>query len=140
MPQFIESVIRSTHLPSQSVVRGGQLPRQRPREQTSPMAQVIPQLPQFTGSLSTVIQRPLHSSCPPAQAQAPFTQVVPAGQTIPQVPQFMGSVSRCTQVVPHRSCPAGQGASGPGPRSMGVPTSRIPASGVPPLPPRGGRP
>jgi hypothetical protein len=62
--------------------------------------QELPQLPQFSGSLLTLIQTPLHWVCPAGHGfvvedgvwQVPAWQMVPEVQTCPQVPQFLLSL------------------------------------------------
>ena len=52
-------------------------------------------------SLCRSWQRPLHSTRPEGQAQAPPWQVRPPAQALPQAPQFLPSLWGSTQSVPH---------------------------------------
>jgi len=72
-------------------------------EQTSPAAQVVPQAPQFLGSLTVSTQAAPHLVAPPAQLMAhwPMEQTSPAAQAVLQAPQFLGSLAVSTHAVPH---------------------------------------
>jgi hypothetical protein len=68
----LESVFVSTHAPAQSVVPLGQVVVQV-IEQTCIALHIVPQLPQFCGSVAVSTQTPPHS-CPVAQAHMPPLQ------------------------------------------------------------------
>jgi hypothetical protein len=57
------------------------------------MGHVVPQAPQFDGSVCTLVQAPPQSVRPAAQLTVhfPWEQTCPAAQAIPQPPQFFGS-------------------------------------------------
>jgi hypothetical protein len=59
-----------------------------------PLAQALPQAPQFAGSEVVFTHAVPHRVVLPLQltAQAPDEQTCPLGQTFPHVPQFAGSV------------------------------------------------
>jgi hypothetical protein len=68
----------------------------------APLAHAMPQPPQFSGSLSGLLQRGPHTSNPgehdvgiaPSGTHRPPVQVAPAGQLAPQLPQLSGSRPR----------------------------------------------
>lgn len=45
-----------------------------PPTQVAPVAQVLPQVPQFSMLLVTSLQTPSHAACPVGQRQAPIQQ------------------------------------------------------------------
>jgi len=73
-----------------------------PAVQLAPVAQVFPQLPQFSASaLSPVVHPPPQSVVPEGQPQSPLVQVAPGLQAFPQPPQLAASVARSAQSAPH---------------------------------------
>jgi len=81
-----------------------------PAEQTSPLAQVLPQAPQLEGSTLVSTHLPLQSSVPPPQlpVHLPALQTSPAAQAVPQVPQLEGSKSVSTQLPLQSDVPVPQ--------------------------------
>lgn len=65
-----------------------------PLLQVWPEAQVLPQPPQFLGSVSTLTQAPLHRFVPPPHAHVPLMHEAPEAHTLAHVPQLEGSVDR----------------------------------------------
>jgi hypothetical protein len=74
---------------------------------TQPFGQVLPQCPQFFGSVSRLVQL-VQAVSPLGQVQAPFEHVAPIAQTLPQVPQFVGSVCVLVQALLQRISLPGQ--------------------------------
>ncbi|HVZ89720.1 MAG TPA: hypothetical protein VHG72_22360 [Polyangia bacterium] len=74
---------------------------QAPFWQTCPLAQALPQLPQFVVFEAT--HAPLHESRPPAQTHLPAAQVLPLPQAFPHAPQFWLSDWTLAQEPPHSS-------------------------------------
>jgi hypothetical protein len=70
-------------------------------EQSWPAAQAAPQLPQFSGSVASFVQRPPQSASPARQVawQLLLAQSSPAGQTFPQLAQLFTSAVRLAQYV-----------------------------------------
>jgi hypothetical protein len=64
-----------------------------------PLAQVLPQAPQFLASVCSFTQALVHRVCPLGQLHAPAAQVWPVPQVLPQAPQFLASVCSLTQAV-----------------------------------------
>lgn len=97
-PQFLGSALTSTHEPPQFLALPGQLAMHLPPEQTSVLAQVVPQAPQLFGSLSVLTQAPSHLAKPCMQvlSHAPARQMAMpfagASHTLSHAPQFCGSV------------------------------------------------
>jgi hypothetical protein len=104
------SVVRSTHVPPQSVCPAGQ--PQTPAEQVWPAAQALPQAPQLSASLwklAASTQPVPHCEVPAGQVatQAPLEQNgVPAGQAMPQAPQLAPSAMVLAQPAAHGESPA----------------------------------
>jgi hypothetical protein len=71
-----------------------QLVAQAPCEQTLPLAQTVPHVPQFALSVWVVVHEPPQFVLPTphAEAQAPALQTFVAPQTFPQAPQLLGSL------------------------------------------------
>jgi hypothetical protein len=101
-PQLLMSLLVSTQLPLQSVEPEGQPNTQVPAAHESPVAQALPQLPQFIGSVLVfthalphwvsggwhfggVTHIELWQTCPMAQ-QAPLQSTWPDGQLFTQLP------------------------------------------------------
>lgn len=89
-----------------------------------PAPQLMPQAPQFRGSLCRSAQERPQSAVPAGQEQRPPAQVPPEGQATPQAPQSPYAVSRSAQWwlgrTPHtvRTLPDSQRVS-PGPQLAG---------------------
>jgi hypothetical protein len=88
---------------------------QSPPAQTSPVAQVRPQSPQFWSSVAVSVQVPPHSVCEVGQRQALSRQTRPPVHAIPQPPQFCASAAVFTQVVGET---VGQGVNADGHRHV----------------------
>ena len=88
-PQFVVLVCVSTHEPPQARWPVGQTSSQRPATQLWPLAQGVPQLPQFVAS----VWRSTQLTMPPAEqrvrgdmhvaAHIPATHICPAPQALP---------------------------------------------------------
>ena len=67
----------------------GHFDAQAPAEQTSPVVQVVPQVPQLFGSIIVSAQAVPQTMEPPGQLtlHLPVEQIWPVGQALPQVPQ-----------------------------------------------------
>jgi len=78
-----------------------------PALQTSPAAQLVPQAPQLSRSVSSVAQTPLHSFCVAGHdtEHLPATQRSPAPHALPQAPQLLRSSAVSTHVLPHIDLP-----------------------------------
>jgi len=96
-------------------VGGSELPLQMfPRQ--VPLGQTLPHVPQFIGSLVSVLQTPPQRDSgaghgpPPIVAgmQAPAEHVSSGGQTLPQKPQLLGSICMLLHRPPHSSPGGGQ--------------------------------
>jgi hypothetical protein len=74
-----------------------------PALQISPAAHVVPQVPQFFGSLLVLTHTPLHTVVKPAgHVHAPPTHVACLLEhTVPQAPQLFGSVVVLTHLALH---------------------------------------
>src|SRR5262249_60611564 len=70
--------------PPQATCPAGQ---QIPLEQL-PLAQTLPQLPQWAGLVCWLTHAPLQTSCPDGQTHAPLTQLAPVAQALSQAPQL----------------------------------------------------
>jgi hypothetical protein len=83
---------------------------QVPPEQTSPGAHVVPQPPQFAGSVWVLTQLWPHFVEPPPHesAQAPPEQTSPGAHVVPQAPQLTGSLWVAAHAPSQRSWPGGQ--------------------------------
>jgi hypothetical protein len=104
VPQLFRSLLVSVHVPLQAVPLAH--PPQTPFEQSSPLGQALPQLPQLSGSSPRLASQPspgtmLQSPKPGLQAPTPHVPLVHvatafggAVQTDPQALQLFGSVSR----------------------------------------------
>src|SRR5665213_570172 len=131
------SVCRFTQAPEQALVPVAQVVEQVPFEQTCPVVQALPQLPQFAESevVSMHVVLPVHRTRPVVQAQLPLWQVLSLEQAFPHVPQLELSVAGVMQVAPHKRVPVAQvGPPVPAepPEVPAVPPPEVPA--VPPLP------
>src|SRR5690606_1448640 len=73
-----------------------------------PLAQALPQLPQFAGSLMVSTQPSLHSVCPPLHWQDAFTQLWPLSHDSSQEPQCAGSWLTLRHCSLQNSWPCGQ--------------------------------
>ena len=106
-PQLLKLLSRLAQNQLQSVKGGVQVGPQTPPLHTGvEPEQVVPQAPQFLGSVWVLVQTvpqavpvaPVHEV-----AQTPFVQIWPAVQAVPHVPQLRGSVLRSVQAWPHLS-------------------------------------
>ncbi len=74
-PQSFGSLERSAQLPSgQGTLGGAQLVWHCPATQAAPAGQMLPQPPQFSGSVAVSVQALPQTISEPVQAQPPFTQ------------------------------------------------------------------
>lgn len=106
-PQCVAVLVRSTHVPLQSVVPAGQW--HCPEMQLAPVEQALPQVPQLLASLLVLTQPVLGQAIRlPVQVHAPVTQVAPVPHTLPQVPQLKLSTCLSTQLPLHTAVPTGQ--------------------------------
>jgi hypothetical protein len=85
----------------------GPQPTQVPERQSSPLAQIVPQPPQFPTSVLVLTQVAPQSVVPPPHdtVHPPFTQDAPEAQACPQAPQFCESVVVFTQLDPQAESP-----------------------------------
>lgn len=86
LPQLVALPVRSTHWLPHRLSRAAQAEPHTPWEQTRPVAQALPQPPQFLASALVSTQAPEQLVVPLAQAQTLFWQVCPLGQVLPHVP------------------------------------------------------
>ncbi len=104
-----------------------------PNAHVWPVAQAIPQAPQFIRSACGSMHAPLHARLGMRQLQEPAMHPTPDGQSVRQLPQFALSVCVFTQRPPHALSPAAQPVSGAA--SMGgigtSPCASIPATSPP---------
>jgi len=93
-----------------------------PEMQLSPIAQALPQRPQFAGSLRTSTHEPEQFvwSGGHMLTQRPLEQTALAAQRFPQPPQFAGSACGFTQTPLHATSPG---------RHVGFGTSIVGTSG-----------
>jgi hypothetical protein len=106
VPQLFGSVRKLTHWPLQRFgVAAGHT--HMPLLHVEPVAHIVLQLPQWSGSVARLAQPAPPGEPPPqrtcvvsVQVQAPATQVEPVPQVRPQAPQFLLSVCVLTQVPP----------------------------------------
>jgi hypothetical protein len=130
-PQWIGSVVGSTHTPLQFTCEPGHDTEQVPALHTWPLAQLLPALPapptpqpavapQWIGSVIGSTQTPLQFTCVPGHdtEHVPALQTCPAAQLTPPLPlpplpqpsvapQWMGSVVGSTQTPPQLICEPG---------------------------------
>lgn len=103
-PQFDASLLRFTHASPQRTVPGTQVPTHSLAEQLKPLPQTWPHAPQLLGSFATLLQVPLHETCPFAQGPPselpPLPAAPPSGSVPMQVPP-----SQLTVGVQVMSCP-----------------------------------
>jgi hypothetical protein len=100
LPQSKGSLVRFTHALLQLVSPEPQLVVQTPAEQTWLAVHVVPQAPQFVGSLCVSVQTPLQRRPPLKQAQAPFWHVVPPLDSLTQeLPQAVSPVPQDSEHV-----------------------------------------
>jgi hypothetical protein len=92
-----------TQRPSHKVWPLGQL--HCPPLQLCPVAQAVPQAPQFAGSIRVSRHVAPHSVWPLKQEQLPAMHSEPAGQALSQAPQCRSSVFGSTQLCPHSVTP-----------------------------------
>jgi hypothetical protein len=78
-----------------------------PVEQTSPVAQAWPHVPQFAALVDVFTHVPPHDVIPVGQAHAPLTHCIPPEHTVLHAPQLFGSIATSVQRVPQRRCPVG---------------------------------
>jgi hypothetical protein len=111
-----------THASSQLVEPSGQL--QLPSVQAWPSVHASSQAPQFSGSLPTSVQVPLHDSSPDGQLpHSPAEQLVPREHASPQRPQLALLVSVSTQTPSQFVWPDPQETDPPLPPVAGAPSS-----------------
>jgi len=84
----------STQLDPHWVVPPPQLVAQAPCEQTLPLGQTVPHVPQLALSVWVVVQEPPQSvlPAPHVDAQLPALQTFVAPQAFAQAPQLLGSL------------------------------------------------
>jgi len=150
-PQFFGSFVRSTHVPLQLVVPGGQ--PHVPKLHRSAAPHAFSHAPQWSSSLAGSTHDAPHCVRPAAHVaeHTPRLQTSLGPQVVPQDPQFCGSVSRFAQKSPHFTLPlphvaGGVLASGASPLESAVPVATSlssPESAVMPVsstsPPHAGR-
>jgi hypothetical protein len=77
----------------------------------APVAQAVPQVPQFASSVSRFTQAPPQTDSSAGHWHAPEAQVAPVAQAVPHPPQFASSAWRSTHAVGaaagHAVVPAG---------------------------------
>jgi hypothetical protein len=75
-----------------------------------PVPQVLPQAPQFSGSIDGFTHDPEHSARPLGQLATHWepTQTSPTAQALPHAPQFFGSDVASAQIPEHSRSPSGQ--------------------------------
>lgn len=71
-----------------------------PLTHSAPAAQVLPQSPQFAGSLDRSKHPVPQSTSPGPHVQTPLLQLPPGPQLTPQAPQFCPSVDRSKHPSP----------------------------------------
>jgi hypothetical protein len=98
-------VLVSTQLSPHSRVPAAHIVLQTPAEQTCMLPQVMPQPPQFLGSLS-VLAHEFPQRVPLGQAHCPAVHTRPAGQRTPQAPQLALLLVRFTHAFPQVVNPA----------------------------------
>jgi hypothetical protein len=126
-PQFAALLVVSKQAVPHMVWLPEQVEPQLLLLQTSPVAQVIEQLPQWVASDAT--QEPLQKICPDAHLHTLPWQVCPPGQALPQTPQLLTSEVTSTQVEPQAICPELQVTPVPP-----VPLPPVPVELLPPVP------
>ena len=104
-PQSSRSDIRLTHAPAHRAFELGHREVQAPLLHTRPGGQIVPQAPQFEGSVCVSTQFPAHATALGGQVQAPLTHKKPGAQTRPHPPQFKGSLEVSTQPPPQDILP-----------------------------------
>jgi hypothetical protein len=105
-PQFVVVLI-DVHTPPQSTRPDAQV--QVPFTQLAPVAQRLPQLPQFVVLTATSTHVVPHTvPIAPGQVQVPPMQVEVEGHVLPQLPQWAFEVVVSTQRPLHEVAPPGQ--------------------------------
>jgi hypothetical protein len=124
VPQLMELPEVSTQDDPQSLSEPAQPLAHLLCEHTMPVAQAVPQAPQFFAS-EVVSAHPVeHIVWPARQPQTPALQDCPMGQMPPHLPQLAGSLDVRTQLVPHNVEPAAHVALWP-PESNDVEASCV---------------
>jgi hypothetical protein len=108
LPQWLGSLVVSTHEPPQFVWPWEQIGWQTDCEQTWPLPQACPQLPQLLLSLVRSTHAPLHAVLLEGQLHTPLVHVAPPGQAWPHRPQLWTFVWRFTHAFEQLVCPLGQ--------------------------------
>jgi hypothetical protein len=105
-PQFNTSLVRSLHVPPQSVScvvpRTGQT--QVLFAQSLPVGQTLAHAPQFSLSVAVSVHHGEQNTSVTGHLQLPPWQVCPPMHLVPQVPQLLLSVWGSLQVVPGHGC------------------------------------
>jgi hypothetical protein len=106
LPQLSESppVVR-THVPSHMVICGGHGWQAPPTQASIP--QLLPQDPQFAGSVWVLVQSPLHTVWPGVQAHVPSTQLLAFWHALPQLAQFCASCVKSAHTPLQQALPDG---------------------------------
>lgn len=120
MPQFAGSVILSEQLLPHGCTPPAQVSEHVPSEQTLPVGQALPHVPQLAPSVIVFTQPVPHAFKRPVHWQAPLEQLCPLAHALPHMPQFRLSVVVSEHAVPHMSLGALQVALPP-PVPMPVP-------------------
>jgi hypothetical protein len=108
-PQFLSSLLVSTHAPPQAIFPMGHV--QRPPTQVVPFPHVVPHAPQWFALDVRSTHAPPHAlrPAPHVAAQAPLLQTgVAPVHWIPHPPQWFGSEEGSAQVPAQSLVPAGQ--------------------------------
>jgi hypothetical protein len=100
-PQFAASAIGSTQWPAHSSEPAAHPATQPPLRQVSPRPQMLPQRPQWFGSVAVSTHRPTHNAIGhPLVRHVPSMHAWPLAQRLPHDPQFALSERESTQVPP----------------------------------------
>jgi hypothetical protein len=99
-PQFVGSVVVSTHTPLQTECGGAQ---HTPLMHISPavVLHAFPHEPQFIASVWKLRQIPAHAVVPVGHTHAPLTQLAPVAHAMPHALQLFGSVNRSWHELLH---------------------------------------
>jgi hypothetical protein len=100
-PQLFVSVAVATQAPAQFVVPAPHEATQVPDEHTWLDAHLVPQVPQFAGSVTRSAHWPLHVTVPGGQLHLSFEHDCPPLQVTPHAPQFVRLDVRSTQAPAH---------------------------------------
>lgn len=71
---------------------------------TLPIVHLVPQLPQWLGSVARIAQPVGHVTAPAEHEHVPLVHIPPVPQETPHMPQLFGSVAVSKQPVGHKIC------------------------------------